>query len=383
MGSGVQETDAKGRITFLDNLRTCTIFMVVLFHSGLVYESSGISAFFWIVDDPSTNDVSGILNLIVDTFLMPTMFFIAGYFALVPMRTKTAWEYLKSRFTRLMVPWIVAVFTLIPLYKIVFLYSRGLPQEHWTTYFHFTNGIYSQNWLWFLPVLFLFNVLFVFVSKIKLDLSRLTLGRALWGALFVGLGYGFYFDILGLQGWTKTPVLDFQNERLLIYFLAFLVGALCRKLGTFDKPLGSKKLYIFVCSTSWIPMNAYLFLIIVSFLYPGYYFLSEYVDALILRTSYLLTLLSMVYLLVVTFRRYLKSQGRTGAALSSSSYGVYIIHVVVMGALALALLDAPVPSLLKHLVLALSTFLVSSLLVWSYKKATAPKASRLPIHPSV
>jgi surface polysaccharide O-acyltransferase-like enzyme len=371
MGKDVTVAHSGQRITFLDNLRTFSIFLVVLFHSGLVYESSGISAFFWIVDDPATNNVSGILNLIVDTFIMPTIFFVAGYFALLSVRKKTGWEFVKSRFKRLMVPWFIAVFTLIPLYKVVFLYSRGLPQEHWTTYFHFTNGIYSQNWLWFLPVLFLFNVFFVFVSKIKLDLSRLTLGKALWGTLFVGLGYLFYFDILNLHGWTKTPMLDFQNERLLIYLLAIFIGALCMKLGTFEKPLGSKKLYIFVCSTSWIPMNAYLFLLIVSFLYPGYYFLSEYIDALILRTSYLLTLLSMVYLLVVTFRRYFKSQGRTGAALSSSSYGVYIIHVVVLGGLALALLDSPVPSLLKHFVLALSTFLISSLLVWSYKKATA------------
>ena len=40
------------------------------------------------------------------------------------------------RFKRFIVPWIVAVLTLIPLYRIIFLYSRQLPQEHWASYFH-------------------------------------------------------------------------------------------------------------------------------------------------------------------------------------------------------------------------------------------------------
>jgi hypothetical protein len=48
----------------------------------------------------------------------------------------------KGKFKRLMIPWVIAVLSLIPLYKVIFLYSRGLPQEHWATYFHITN----PNW---------------------------------------------------------------------------------------------------------------------------------------------------------------------------------------------------------------------------------------------
>ena len=59
------------------------IFLVVVLHAGLVYESSGIGASFWIVDDPATNDLSGLLNLIIDLCAMPTIFFISGF--LVPL----------------------------------------------------------------------------------------------------------------------------------------------------------------------------------------------------------------------------------------------------------------------------------------------------------
>ena len=43
--------DALGgnRIYFLDNLRTFMIFLVVIYHAGGVYESSGIWASFWLV----------------------------------------------------------------------------------------------------------------------------------------------------------------------------------------------------------------------------------------------------------------------------------------------------------------------------------------------
>jgi hypothetical protein len=52
------------KLYFLENLRTFLIFLVVLVHAGVVYESSGLMAPFWIVDDPATSDLPGLVNLI-------------------------------------------------------------------------------------------------------------------------------------------------------------------------------------------------------------------------------------------------------------------------------------------------------------------------------
>ena len=71
---------AMGRLHFLDNLRVFFIFLVVIYHCGIVYESSGIGGVFWVVDDPATNNAVGIINLVIDVFVMAGMFFIAGYF---------------------------------------------------------------------------------------------------------------------------------------------------------------------------------------------------------------------------------------------------------------------------------------------------------------
>ena len=43
------------RIYWMDNLRTFMIFLVVVLHSGIVYESTGFGGLFWIVYDFSTN----------------------------------------------------------------------------------------------------------------------------------------------------------------------------------------------------------------------------------------------------------------------------------------------------------------------------------------
>jgi fucose 4-O-acetylase-like acetyltransferase len=365
----------KNRIYWMDNLRSFMIFLVVLLHTGLVYESSGIVASFWIIDDPSTNDLSGIINLIIDIFAMPTLFLISGFLAPLSLRQKKAWAFLKSKFNRLVIPWVVAVLTLLPLYKVLFLYSRGLPQENWTTYFHWSNGIWGQNWLWFLPVLFLFNMLYLFFSRLGLEIPGLTLKRVISAAFLISLIYTLCVDMFNGQGWTKTILIDFQNERLLIYFMAFLVGSFCYKLRTFDSDVGNAKLYILVGGSGWIPICLYLFLIIYSLIRPGEYIFSEMVDLCMIRLSFLVSSLTLIYLLVNTFRSCLDKQGQIGRALSRNTYHVYIIHVVVMGGIALTMLDTTIPSLLKYLIVTVSTYAASNLLIFAHKKITRLRIS--------
>jgi fucose 4-O-acetylase-like acetyltransferase len=357
------------RIHFLDNLRTFMIFLVVLCHAGGVYESSGTWASFWIVDDPSTNNLSGLLFLIIDIFMMPTIFFVSGFFAPLSVSNKKSWAFLKSKFRRLMIPWIIAVLALIPLYKVIFLYSRNLPQESWTTYFHWSNGIWSQNWLWFIPVLFLFNILHLLASKVKVKIPNISLKCAIFGTFVVGFAYSFSMDIFDLRGWTKTVLLDFQNERLLIYFMAFLLGALCFRLKVFDvRPKGSM-LYHIVNSTAWIPVTAYIFFLLYPWFKPGSFIVSEIIHKLILWFCFQLSLLCLMYAMIETFRRYLDKPGKLRNELNKNAYGVYIIHAIVMGSLALIMLSTTIPSLLKYAVLTVSTYGISNLMMYSYGRA--------------
>ncbi|MEJ2513576.1 MAG: acyltransferase family protein, partial [Anaerolineales bacterium] len=164
----------RGRIYWMDNLRTIIIFLVVLYHVGGVYESAGLWSSFWIVDDPDTMTWVGIMGIFLDLFMMPTMFFIAGYLTPPSLDKKSGREFVKGKIKRLMIPWLIAVFTLIPLYRVIFLYSRGLPQENWQNYIYFIDPN-SQSWLWFLPLLFVFDLIYLGINKLGIKFPKISL----------------------------------------------------------------------------------------------------------------------------------------------------------------------------------------------------------------
>jgi len=357
----------KNRLYFLDNLRTFIIFLVVCFHAGWVYESSGVLSWAWIVDDPTKNNVAGLFNLIVDMFMMPTMFFISGYFAPLSLKRKTGKSFLISRFRRLMVPWILAVLILLPVYKVIYLFSRGLPQQGLWSYFHFTGGILiNQGWLWFLPVLFLFDMVYLAMSKINLPGQDMGLKAAVPTVFLIGVAYSFVMSWYGFYGWTKTILLDFQNERILIYFMAFLIGALSYKLGLFDKKPAGKTLLYVLCATIWIPMNVYIIFLLNLIFNPGQFIISGTMDVALIWFGFNLSWLGMLVILINTFRYYLNRDGKFWAWLNRCSFGVYIVHFIVMGVAGTVLLHVTMPSLGKYVLLAIIAYIASNLSVSLY-----------------
>lgn len=355
---------------YFNNLRTFLIFLVVLYHSGLVYESSGIGATFWLVDDPNTNDFSGLINLVIDIFVMSAIFFISGYFTPSSLEKHKGWLFVKTKIKKLLVPWAIAVFTLIPLYKFIFLNSRELPQENWLSYFYFSNDIFGQSWLWFLPVLFLFDLIYFFSSKAGISLSGISLKKAIVLIFITGLSNSVLMAVFDFSGWTKTPVIDFQNERLVIYFMMFLLGGLCFKLKVFQSPLSSKKLFNIINAASWLPIMLYIALLIYSLIKPDEPFFSLVADQILIRLFFHLSLLCLLYTAITVFRLHFNTQGRFAKMLSDNSYSVYIIHMIVMGFIASALLNINMPSLVKYGILTISTYIVCNAMVYFYRKLT-------------
>lgn len=376
----------KKRIYFLDNLRTSMIFLVVVLHAGLVYEM--VLENQWIVVDPVKNHSIGLVRIYLDLFIMFIVFYISGYFIPISVKRLTVTEFLKSKFKRIMLPWIIAVVTLIPAYKVVFLYSRGLPQEEWYSYFHvfhrtgadwsFFANHPTQSWLWFLPVLFLFQVAYMLLSKTRLSSLKISLGGAVAITFFAGLAYSMFIAQKGLQGWYHSPLLHFQRERLLIYFMAFLLGALSYKLNVFGSNQKNKRLYIWsnvVLTFSLSIFTAVALNLFFNMIDPArnYYFVSEFVDRLMYYSTALLSMLTFLYVFIYVFRFYLNKTSPLVRQLNNSSYSVYIIHMIVMGLIALPMISLPIPAMLKFLVLTLLTFAISNLLVYLYQRMVKPR----------
>ncbi len=366
----------KTRLFFLDNLRTFLIFIVILLHAGIVYESILLDT--WIVSDPNKAGSIGLIRMYLDVFVMFTLFFISGYFIPKSIKNNTNLDFIKSKFKRILFPWIVAVLTLIPIYKILFLYSRGLPQEEWYSYFHFFQRIGSdlsifsndlnQSWLWFLPVLFLFQILFFVFSKTKLYAMNISLKTGVFLTLFIGVIYSMVISLLGFKGWTLSVLLDFQNERLLVYFLVFLLGALCYKHNVFDANKRSKKYLIIFNILLMLGLGIYTVVALNLFFNlidptRNFFFISENIDRTAYYTSQIVSMLSFIYIFVDLFKFNINKSGRLWTALNKNSYYVYIIHIIVMGIIALPLVNLAIPVYLKYFILTILTFIVSNILV--------------------
>jgi fucose 4-O-acetylase-like acetyltransferase len=371
----------KTRIWFLDNLRTFLIFLVVLLHAGMCYESGFDS--FWIVSDPAKFNQIAWVRTYLDLFIMFLMFFISGYFIPISLKSKNAMEFIISKLKRIMIPWIIAVFTLIPAYKAIFLFSRGLPQEEWFSYFHlfkragsdlsFVANNPNQNWLWFLPVLFLFQMLYLALSKFNLLSIKISLKTGVLLTFTLGLVYSLIISLSGYTGWLHSPLLDFQRERLLVYFMVFLLGSLCYKLNVFESARRNKKLFavgsitLLVSLTIFTVMAWNLFQNLIDPLRNHFYF-SELTDRLIYYAASLLSMLGFVYILTDIFRFSFNKSYSFMDQLNKNSYQVYIIHMIILGIIALILVHIPVPALVKYFILTVLTYIISNVIVYAYRK---------------
>ncbi len=372
----------KTRIYFLDNLRTFLILMVVILHSGLVYESVLTNS--WIVSDPVKDNNIGLIRLYLDLFIMFSIFFISGYFLPSSVKKQSAFSYLKSKFERIMLPWLIAVVTLIPAYKFIFLYSRGLPQEEWDSYFHIFEragtdlSFYAnnpvQNWLWFLPVLFTFQVIYLGLYKIKVLEVKMPVKIAVLLTFVLGTAYGVTISTSGLTGWYHSAIFHFQNERLGIYFLSFLLGTLCNSHRIFERKL-SKKVFIVSNVVLTIALGVYTAVALNTFFniidpQREYYFISAFADRILYYASGMASMLSLLHVLVYSFKKSLNKTTPFLSELSRNSYSVYIVHVVVLGVIALAMMNIQLPGMLKFLILSILTFAVSNMMISSWRMAT-------------
>jgi fucose 4-O-acetylase-like acetyltransferase len=371
----------KTRIYFLDNLRTFLIFPVVLLHSAISY-SHGMDSF-WVVVDPQKSESLGLVNMYLDLFVMFIMFFISGYFIPPSLKNRNSLEFIKSKFKRIMIPWGLAVLTLIPAYKALFLYSRGLPQEEWYSYFTFfhrsgTDLYFYPNsptlsWLWFLPVLFIFQIAYLGLSKANLLSFTLSLKTAASAIFILGLIYTTAISLAGLRGWFHSPLLDFQRERLLIYFMSFLLGALCYKLRIFDSQKKNKLWYVIANIVLTVSLGIFTVFALNFFFnivdpQRNHFIISETADKISYNATAILSMLSFLYVFIHLFRFNFNKTNTRMEQLNKSSYSVYIIHMIVLGVIALLLTILHIPAFIKFIILTVLTYTLSNGIVLVYQR---------------
>jgi glucan biosynthesis protein C len=349
---------ASARLAFMDNLRYLMVVLVIVYHAVAAY---AINAPHWVIHDTSML-AADIVRELFDVFMMPILFFVAGYFALTSLEKKGVWEFLKDKVKRILVPWALAVFIVAPLA----LYDQAVKHiqpfwKYWLWYLgqfelrlRYTQtpvGPTTQMIYWFLSLLFAFFLIFALVYEvvrkwrgtgIQLAAHKIEAGNSiLIGLVTFGLLMSLaYFVLLILvpdSSWlTLYMFLEFQVTRLVPYAGAFAFGIYAQSQGWFTdgKQLGSL--------TLWGAASAVLAVVYLAFGQPVFV---DTAGTAKLSTGYLLAfaflrsflLLSLLVLFVSFGLRYWNHANKLDQQLAATSYNIYLVHFFIVVALQMAL----------------------------------------------
>jgi glucans biosynthesis protein C len=116
------------RLTYVDDVRSLVIFLVVMLHSSVTY--SGLGGWYIVENksdsiDPVSKAVFGLFNSFNQAWFMGILFFFGGYFAAESLARKGSLQFIKDRLLRLGLPLLVYVFAIDPL----MLYYIAYPSE--------------------------------------------------------------------------------------------------------------------------------------------------------------------------------------------------------------------------------------------------------------
>lgn len=372
------------RIFFLDNLRYLMILSVVVLHAGLAYSNL---VPWWPVLDSSRNQFFDIFLLIRDTFGMPVLYFIAGYLALPTLhRRKSVGSFLKSKFKRLGIPFILSLFFIVPIMPYLGQYTRSensaiSPFEIWIQFvFGATdlkigylkpNDIFSHGHLWFVSLLIFFFVLFALAYQIKITFrpdklesneiksppkTKTVILTLIFVGLATGLGSIFVSRFFPNSSWVNIcNILIFKPVRLPLYFGYFLFG-------------------IYVYLRDWfvqrdLPSSVIMWLtacIVLSLAFLGA--LDTFVktnppyNIQIIVTYHMLhsfLCLSFFCLLITFAFRYWNSGSRINQSFARNSFYIYLIHMPIVLILQFFFLNWNISIFVKFAIISALSILLS------------------------
>jgi surface polysaccharide O-acyltransferase-like enzyme len=219
---------ASTRNAALDRARTFITLLVLVHHSVITYTYYGHT------DPQSFLGFDGVV-LFTDSFFMSAMFFLSGLFVWPSLQRKGIGWFLRDRWWRLGLPFIVAALILMPFaYYAVELRQRDISFAGfwWKTV---TVGPWPSGPAWFVWVLLALDVLAAVVYRaapgIVTAIGRLSLAsyarpglfvRALLiGSILVYLPAVLYF---GASRWFTIGPVAIQASRILLYVLYFFAG---------------------------------------------------------------------------------------------------------------------------------------------------------------
>jgi glucan biosynthesis protein C len=374
------------RIGFFDNIRYLMVLLVVVLHSACAYSNN---TQWWTVNDANSIFFDYLLG-VLGVFLMPTLFFIAGYFALTSLQQKGKWLFIKSKLIRLGLPWLLGVILMVPMINYIHFYSRDYPVSLLSLWGRFVKNLegglslhtgfitssmqFQHMHFWFISLLLTFFIVFTFLhdakkrwlpnkptpTKPKIPTTRsilLVVGLvSIVTALITFLIYGIFHGTQNKDAWiTIGSLIQFQASKIILYISCFSLG-------------------IYAFSKNWFKNGKtpgyFLFWIILSI---GLMYCQGKVLTTLMTNFSIGLALSWVFMrtvLVFTILLSLISFGihqwhspsKASRQLSANSYNIYLLHMIFVVVIQVLLLEwVSISIFIKFGIVTLTTIFISYL----------------------
>ncbi len=377
--------DAKAttKIAAFDYLRTFAIILVLLHHAILAYATftqlNPITPFtFAPVVDSQKRAVFDLIAFFNDIWFMALLFFISGFFVWRSLTRKGSRIFLRDRLIRLGIPFVIAVPLLIPLAYFPGQLEIELIFGGSTNYIDFWLGMIQAGFmtagpLWFLWLLLAFNVLIVilylaipyFGDTIRSRASTVLKRSVVFFGVLLTISTAAYLPMMLTFGpftWIGIGPFTFQTSRLLLYLVYFLAGTvvgafgLARSIFRSDGPLARR--WLGWLAAGVVSLFAWLFII---------FFVSLNASTLVLPV----VCAAMVFAVTAIFLRFAKQRVRILDSLSNNSYGIYIIHYVIVIWLQYWMLSVNLPAIQKASIVFAGTLILSWGLIAAIRRIPA------------
>ena len=215
------------RKNYLDNIRWCTIILVVFFHVFFYFNNIGITAIFSGLPEYHQGDgmtFVGIYQYAVYPWFMTLLFVVAGVAAYHTLQHKTSKQFISSRKNKLLVPSTlgVLVFGFIPGSIVVNASgAEGLQTAPgFVKYIVYTlSGIGAQ---WFSQLLFVISLLLLLIRKIVFAVQKEERKSIQKESSVYVLIVLIFFLLWGASKFFNTPLVE--SYRIGIYTVSFLLG---------------------------------------------------------------------------------------------------------------------------------------------------------------
>lgn len=135
-------SDSKSRILFIDYLRAFAVLLVVLDHAAQGYT---LNWKIWFLQDSTRDTLYDAFHLHNDSFYMSFLFFLAGLFTLSSLAHRGYWSFIKERFRRLGIPFLVFLPLVPPLLTYPKFYLENPEVNYWHYMTEYVFGIHYYD----------------------------------------------------------------------------------------------------------------------------------------------------------------------------------------------------------------------------------------------